>query len=234
MKLIIKAYDNMKNWFKILVMLTILLSENLYSQEKLVDISILKQDQVCGVQNQTSIEGFVIKQQGYYDVFICNQTTDTIYLFSSYINDKYIHTKYIHRIDRKNKKYLISFLPLVPYLGGMQSDVVILGENKLIRRNQLDYNFIEIPPNNVLCMRINQSTLFPGEYVYDVKLKNTNKFDNLKFKKANKNRLEKSENYFQFALYKDISLLRSEEAFYFSECEYNEQANDYQIMELPW
>ena len=51
-----------------------------------------------------------------YNFIIENVTQDTLYIFSSYIDDKIIKTDDLKRISKRNDTLIISFLPLIPFV----------------------------------------------------------------------------------------------------------------------
>lgn len=171
---------------------------------------------------------------------IVNTTSDTVYLFRSYLYDFYYSSKYLHRIDIKNKLYKISLLPIIPYLHPTMSDRLNLSADRVGLPFNVLIDFVKLNPNNCFKVRVKLSLLFDEIYVNkkmvcDIDLMSLSKFTkHVDFIEANLP--EDFNNYkcvFEFALYKNICLLCSKEAYALKELEFNEQLKSFIKYTVP-
>lgn len=163
---------------------------------------------------------------------IQNITTDTLFLFNSYLNADFYTSKWLHRFSYKTKKHKLSFLPLLPYLSLHFSDKIILGENRLINKFQVLYQFKAIPPKETIIVAIPVNAFYTNEYIKDFNIKDYSIFhDRINFKAA---KFKKYNSLIvELAIYKNIELLVSDSLFYKNEYLTNKQALSYQILSIP-
>ena len=175
---------------------------------------------------------------------IVNNTKDSLYLFDSYLFDKdkristYLdgkdmqRSKYLHRYDKKLQQCKLSFLPLLPYLNiKYYNDRLVIAGDKVVYSGQVLYSFSPIPPQSRLQTTICKDAIYQETYVKEIYPKKLSKFDRgIKF---SKDLYPKCENIIiEFALYKNINLISSLDAYYFNEFECNEQSLSYSIITI--
>lgn len=174
------------------------------------------------------------------ELHIVNTTKDTLYLFNSYFSEMFYSSKYLHRIKKKKKEYIISFLPLVPYLSTISTDKQIINANRIIQKGQVLYNFVKLIPQTYFTIEIPYNSLFKNinnkknvvcASVFQEKL---NKFDKVKFKYFSSRKLKGIfELLFEFAIYDKVNLLCESSSYYLDETNFNTQANSYTILRIP-
>lgn len=166
------------------------------------------------------------KNENYFEFDIINNTRDTLFLFDSYLNENLYDSKYLHRFDAIENQCKLSLLSLLPFLSVQPTDCMVLGENRIVYRGQVLYNFQTILPNSRNAILISKRAFYSEDYVKEVypqkisKFINTIKFHKSKHRKCNTVIVE-------LALYRNIDLLISHEAYYFNEYNFNEQALSY-------
>lgn len=183
-------------------------------------------------QNQVgdSVYLKLVKYDKYFEIKITNTLSDTIYLFDSYLTEDLVCSQYLHRIDKKNKTYKVSFIPIISYLSVERADAIIIGRERIIRRNQVLYSFKAIPPKMQLCIKIAQDVFDNNEFVVDFNAKKITKFDNPVFKTVKKIDVGGFCKLIEFAVYKDITLLSSRKSYYLDEYNFNKQAQSFIIL----
>lgn len=216
-------------FFSALFML--LLSSMIYGQS---NDSVIFGHPICLEEGNSISESVyleITKQGEYFEIKIINTHTDTIYLFDSYLVDDLVYSKYLHRTDKKKKMCKVSFVPIIPYLSVEKADVVILGKERIIMKDQVLYSFRIIPPKTYFCIKINRS-VFENivENILDFDTKKFTKFDNPRFKTVSEVKCTKR--LLEFAFFNDISLLADKKAYYLNEFNFNKQAQSYEILSI--
>lgn len=166
-----------------------------------------------------------------------NTGNDTLQLFSTYFEKPYIFSKVLHKVDAKNKKYKVSFLPLLPYLSGYLTDKLILTDvNKITMVGQNLYSFREILPKNQIYIKLPLSQLFGNVNAKNNVVKDYNN-ETINGKKLKKITLSKQkgkfEMLFEFAFYKEVNLIVKRDLYIKSGIKAYEQAKNYEIVKLP-
>jgi len=202
----------------------------LLGQTEFITMELKNLEEPCTKEDRIYTEAEI--KYDFIEIRICNVLKDTLYLFDSYLNKEFTLSKYLHRIDKKDKQLKISFLPIIPFLGVRRPDVIVLGENRLIKQSQILYHFTMIPPNKTLYLKIDASILTVNDFVKDVDLQEINRYEDVKFKNA-KNNLEDLTTIFEFALYEKVNLLTNDESFYLDELNFNKQVTKYIKLEIP-
>ena len=105
------------------------------------------------IKDSTYLKGEKINDSTIY-LEIINTKNKEISLFSMYFDDNYKNALFFRRINKRDKLVKLSFIPLITYLSPMKSDLLIFGNNAVVNKFQLHYNFIKIPPYSVLKLRI--------------------------------------------------------------------------------
>jgi hypothetical protein len=186
---------------------------------------------------------FIGEKENDFEFEIINNSKDTLYLFDSYLFDRderiigtYLdgkemqRSKYLHRYDKKTKQCKLSFLPLLPFLSVRHNDLIVLGGNKVAHIGQVLYHFRLIPPNSKNAIVISKSAFYSEDYVKEVYPQKISKFDTIKFRKSKHTKCDTV--IVEFALYKNIDLLNSKDAYYFDEFNFNEQALSYIVLSV--
>lgn len=188
------------------------------------------------IQYPDSIFASISSDSSKYVIKIFNTTTDTFFLFSTYLQQQFFSSKYLHRVNLKKKQYKLSFVPIIPFVFTKYSDVVATS-NIIIRDHQVVYDFIKMQPNSYYEFAIPIKDAFErSDAVNDFAPNGLNKFDyKMKFKNisAKKPAVNKYDRLFEFALYKDVSVLCKESDYYLRENDFNAQAKSFTILQVP-
>lgn len=168
-------------------------------------------------------------------ISIINTTRDTLYVFKSYLEKEFLSSKYLHRINRKEKKYKLSLLPLVPHVFTKYSDIIT--EEPIVGNQQIVYDFFKLPPNSVQSVFLSYKDLFRGKGSrnnvtkdYDVKLlhKYTKKVPQ---KPCTVKKIKDKYSFeIEFAVYKSVNLLCNEAAYFLQEIEFDKQSKDFKVL----
>ncbi len=170
---------------------------------------------------------------------VINTTSDTVYLFKSYFDSALYGSKYIHWVDKKEKKYTISFVPIISTLSTKRSDKIILGENKINARGQIMYEFVELAPDTYYGFCIPLDLLFKNKSlnqnaVVSQSYHAQSKFNQIKFKLVTTKDLKRMYNLtIVFGIYKKISFICDSDNYYKKEFEFNKNAQAFDVVELP-
>ena len=194
----------------------------------------------CDAQVRNELEYKLSFSNDTVYVSLSNKGLDTLYLFNSYleINPEYDcygteplwESEYLPRFDKGANKYKLSFLPIIPYLSVRFSDVAIHGKSRIVHRWQLLYGFKTISPNDSIHIRIPKSAFEQEVYVKDIPIKQFGKNDKISFEKKQVRQPKTIS--LEFALYRNVDLLRSTDAYYFNEAGFDEQAKSYEVMTI--
>ena len=201
-----------------------------YTKAKSLDFSVKK--------NKQLILTYKTDNDSLY-VTLLNTTKDTIYLFKSYFSQKLYSSKFIHRIDKSNKIYNISFVPLVSNLTTKISDKVILGENSVGSKGQILYDFITFLPNTYYTLGISLNSLFKNRdkrnnAVITFNEHSLNKFSESKFKLLSTNKLKgKFQLVVSVGVYKNIKKICKRSSYYLDEFGFDKQAKSFDILKTP-
>ncbi|MFI3297809.1 MAG: hypothetical protein R3Y59_09340 [bacterium] len=158
-----------------------------------------------------------------------NNTKDTVYLFDSYLEELYYHQKYIHRYSRWDKQCKLSFLPMLSLLNGRGiGNTIILGGHKIARYGYVAYSFKPLAPGARMDIIIPYTAFYIKDYVIDYWdiTYNTAYFDDVE-KFSCKNIVV------EFAIYREIGILKTKDAFYRNTVTYYRQAKKYEVLSIP-
>lgn len=142
-------------------------------------------------------------------------------------------------MDKKNKTYYISFVPIVSNLATKRTDKVILGEESIGHKGYVLYDFIKLNPNTYYTLEIDCNNLFKNSKVLKNAVKSYNNQSLSKFKEASFKRLTTSKltgKYnlvFQFGVYTDVRVLCSESNYFLNKFEFDKQAKSFKTIDLP-
>lgn len=155
----VSLYSQSKETFKVIVPIS-LISDNLQVR-KCENIKDEKQtyfysDSIFTVVEVVKPDSCIIK--------LYNTTNDTVYLFDSYLYDANYMSEYLHHYDKKEKKCILSLLPLVRYLDFKRSDLIVLGSNKVVSNFQVLYSFKPVYPHSCLPISLKKK-VFDTAYV---------------------------------------------------------------------
>ncbi len=202
-----------------------------FSRDNFCDCKI-RGEKIIDIENETIKDSVFVKVNSLKDslkISFYNTTKDTIYLFNSYFSEDISKSKFLYRINKKEKKRKISFLPLVPYLFTKYSDRIII-KNRIINDYQVVYNFDKIPPNRVYNFYIKINNVEElNLLIEDFDLASLNKFQSIKKFKSSKVKPNKDFNV-EFAYYKHVDLLCNKNDYFLKEIEFNNQAKSFEIV----
>ena len=146
------------------------------------------------------------------EVELYNESPDTVYLFDTYINPDFYDSDYIHQYECSSQTHIVSFLPLLSYVGYFPTDVYRLKDEKLVTRGQLQYHFIAIAPCESVLLSFPSSIVSHSRLIRKINQKRSSIWrKNMTFRVCRKPRVRHYD--FAFAIYRDVSLLISEKEF---------------------
>lgn len=170
---------------------------------------------------------------------VVNPTKKTQYLFKSYFDKSLQSSKYLHEVDKKNKIYCISFVPIISNLTTKKDDKLIIGENSVCNRGQILYDFVKLMPNTYYDLKIDYGMLFINKNYDQNSVKSysneiLSKFNETSFNFLTTKKLKGKFNVVvEFAIYDDVSLLCSESAYYLNEFEFDKNARSFKVVNVP-
>ena len=160
------------------------------------------------------ISSQILFDKGEAHMLFMNNGQDTVYLFSSYLNDQKSKLRYLYRINQKQDTVKISFLPIIPLLYCHQSFLKtywsyknpINMEETLV--TEALYNFIIIPPKQIIYVYFHIQNIFnKTKYIKDEDVDLVNMHINTILKRPEQIEVER-ENIkiiiLEFAIYKHI------------------------------
>lgn len=149
-----------------------------------------------------------------YSIRFINNTSDTLFLFSGYLDKRAKESVYRHQYDRIRKEFKLSFLPL-------------LTNESMLKRN-LDYNlsFLPLPPGEEIEIALSADQIRTRKYV---EYKTSSKPHRLFC--INKELYSNHYRTLEFAFYKDISSL-DEFTYRQNPSVFFERIKDYELLEV--
>jgi len=164
-----------------------------------------------------------------------NTSETTLFLFSTYFEQDYITSIYLHQIDKSNDSYIVSFLPLTPYLSAYLTDRIVLGNDKIITEGQNLFQFVELKPKQEVEIKLSTSDLF-GNIKRNrnaVKAFSESDVQKKKFKKVTYKSAKKKYNlFFEFATYENIDRLSSKAQYISGGNETYYQSKSYKVIRI--
>ncbi|EGJ99560.1 hypothetical protein [Dysgonomonas gadei] len=207
----------------------ILFSFSLWGQNSLIEDKKSQTYLQDRYNNEIYVNKRIVKND--FIIEICNNTSDTIYLFDSYLTPELIKSKYIHRYNADVEKCKLSTLPLIPYLSVKLSDVIILGKDKIVKRYKTLYSFTPINPHCEIKLVIPLDVLNNNYKILDFEVKDKGSFDEIFFESINID--QKCSNIIiELAIYQKIDLLVSKEAYYLDSEKFEEQAKSFDVLAI--
>jgi len=160
---------------------------------------------------------------------IQNNTSDSIFLFSSYFN-LVSESKFLYRYNKIKDELKVSFLPLIPYLYTEYSDRIILDKDNIMKENQNVYDFYVIPPSHEYYFSVATLNIFNNkEYIKDFDVLSLKNFSRKHSKKINvKSNVDKFS--LEIAYYTNIDVLCNSNFYYYKEKEFKTAAKDFKIL----
>lgn len=220
----------------IITSILILLAFTVYSQKRLC-LDSANVEPITTTSYIAGIKYDINKYENIVSIRLFNNTKDTLYLFSSYLNENYIKSKYLHRLNRKEKIKKISFLPLFPYLSTNLADKIILGDEAIVNSNQILYRFIAIPPNNFFKSNFNITDLHSDIIVKDINLREVNPYSKIKFKKIDIRKCKTVSNYknkIEFAIYNNVENLCNEDFYHKDPGRFFKKVSNYKVISIDY
>lgn len=140
-----------------------------------------------------------------YVVRVYNPQKKSVYLFCSYLYDNLFMSEYLHLYSKKKGICTLSLLPLPYFMSFTRSDNLILGKNAVVNKNQIIYQFAEIPPASYMDINFPQ-TCFDADYVKSYEAKSMSLNNRPAFKKY-KSPPKCTRKEIRFAVYSNIDAL---------------------------
>lgn len=166
---------------------------------------------LCG-RGDAAIRTVISHYENSIDVELYNESPDTVYLFDTYINPDFFYSDYIHQYEGSSQTHIVSFLPLLSYVGYFPTDVYRLKDEKLVTRGQLQYHFTAIAPCESAKLSFPSSIVSHSRLISSINQKRSSIWRNrMTFRVCKKPRVRHND--FAFAIYRDVSLLLSPDAF---------------------
>lgn len=105
-----------------------------------------------------------------------NNTSSPAYLFDSYMRGHSIFLpgkiSYLYRYNKNTQEYKFSYLPFIQFLGCEPSErMLFVGEEAVLRNNNVPFSFTEILPNDSLLVKIPVDDLYSDVFYKDVDMK---------------------------------------------------------------
>ena len=164
------------------------------------------------------------------DIIINNDCKEDVYLFDSYLTDENT-SDYLHLYDSDSDICYLSFLPLIPYLGGMKPDRYRIGRN-VINKGFYSYHFITISAQDSVKICIPLSAFQHDHYMKYVDVSQYSKFDKgIQFWDSPGPTTKRY--LVRLAIYEDVGILLDHDAYATKEYEYNNQALSYSVLTIP-
>lgn len=131
---------------------------------------------IVGAAKNTNdgVSGKVLYANDSLYVEVSNNSNDTVYVFDTYLKEDVGHclanSKYLHRYNYNTDRFVISLLPLKPYLSAGLSDLIRFGENLVVNSGSLWYSFTAIPPLETRTFSVPRTILSACDYFEDFDL----------------------------------------------------------------
>lgn len=167
-------------------------------------------------------------------VEIMNNSDSTVFVFDAYLTPDIVRSKYLRRYNEAYNECFLSFLPIVPFLGPGYNDKLILGENRIINKNQTRYSFTEIVGGGTAVFKNPLSVIYSTDFVDYFNPRDIKPYV-LRFQVFQHMPVFPSEITLQLAVYKDISILTKNNysGYYDNEYQFYKQAYDYSVLSIP-
>lgn len=161
------------------------------------------------VQEDKDITIKVLSDNKYIIVKLINKSSKNKYLLTSYLNNRFTYNGNLY--TTKNDTILVSFKPILKYLGTVKTDVLIVDDNSVLTEKQVIYKFLELLPNKEISIKFDKKQLSEVPYYEEGKIIN-----------------------FQFAIYENIDLLKTQGVEYDKKYQkaFIEQAKKHKIVEI--
>lgn len=140
-----------------------------------------------------------------------NESSDTLYIFSSYLKPFVYYNKYLNRVNKKENIFKVSFLPIVSHVYTVKTDVIFFGDEQIIKPFQFTYEFIRIAPNKSYSItlpfaELKNFLLHQNRIVADFDPVNNFKKKQVKYLKKPEIALVNKVKY-EFAVYQNVNVL---------------------------
>lgn len=170
---------------------------------------------------------------------LCNMTTDTFYVFDSYLGGEQLNgyqaaseSQFLHRYDNENKRFKLSFVPLLPYLSYNRSGLYLSSPDRVVKHMGVTYHFAELLPGAYFPIRISMQSFEESDYYYDIDMKNITIADKeIKFHKFA--RLRPKIVYVELAVYYSLNNICSGDDFYFNSWKFDRSIKKWIEVSIP-
>ena len=164
-----------------------------------------------------------------------NPSEHHLWLFDSYLDPQYgkvlFQSPYLHRVERKNNRFKLSFLPVTPWLSVRYSDLIRRNEKTICTPGQVIYHFRQITGNDSVTIAIPKEAFFSEEYVIDKPLVRYHSYDSarrVKFRTTT-DRPQLPFRTVEFAVYRSLEGI-NESNYYYNEGIFDDVVNGYDIL----
>lgn len=164
-----------------------------------------------------------------------NNSEHHLWLFDSYLDPQYgkvlFQSPYLHRVERKNNRFKLSFLPVTPWLSVRYSDLIRRNEKTICSPGQVIYHFRQITGNDSVTIAIPKEAFFSEEYVIDKPLVRYHSYDSarrVKFRTTT-DRPQLPFRTVEFAVYRSLEGI-NESNYYYNEGIFDDAVNGYDIL----
>ena len=164
-----------------------------------------------------------------------NPSEHHLWLFDSYLDPQYgkvlFQSPYLHRVEQKNNRFKLSFLPVTPWLSVRYSDLIRRNEKTICSPGQVIYHFRQISGNDSVTIAIPKEAFFSEEYVIDKPLVRYHSYDSarrVKFRTTT-DRPQLPFRTVEFAVYRSLEGI-NESNYYYNEGIFDDVVNGYDIL----
>ena len=164
-----------------------------------------------------------------------NNSEHHLWLFDSYLDPQYgkvlFQSPYLHRVERKNNRFKLSFLPVTPWLSVRYSDLIRRNEKTICSPGQVIYHFRQIAAKDSVAIAIPKEAFFSEEYVIDKPLVRYHSYDSarrVKFRTTT-DRPQLPFRTVEFAVYRSLEGI-NESNYYYNEGIFDDVVNGYDIL----
>ncbi len=177
------------------------------------------------------------------DLCLTNLGDEEIILFDSYLNDHefsmgILEGDAIYRYNSDRNTFLVSFLPLLPFLSSTYGDLIVFGKRRITRGlGSTIYSFRPIGVNETICLHLPFVKPRIDKWQKDIDVKKFNKWDRqniMKFQPSDHclSESDAPEVFLELAIYSDtLSLTKYD--YYMNEFDFNNKIKNYKTLYIP-
>lgn len=177
------------------------------------------------------------------DLCLTNIGNEEVFLFDSYLNDYefsmgILEGDAIYRYNSDRNTFLLSFLPLLPFLSSRYGDLIVLGNRRITRGlGNTIYSFRPIGVNETICLHLPFAKPRIDKWQKDIDVKKFNKWDRqniMKFELSDHclSETDIPEVFLELAIYGD-TLSLSKYDYYQNEFDFNNKIKNFKALYIP-